>query len=94
MLATDLAEYLVIKGVPFREAHGAVGRLSKHCADEGRPFTELGLKVFKKFHAAFDKDVLELLTPQASARRRISPGGTGTDQVLKRLAGLRGAGHG
>jgi argininosuccinate lyase len=89
MLATDLAEYLVRKGVPFREAHGAVGRLSKHCAESGRSFDDLALKDLRKFHAAFDRDALDLLSPQESVRRRDSPGGTGTEQVHRRLAGLK-----
>ena len=91
MLATDLAEYLVRKGIPFRTAHGAVGRLMKHCADEQVDPVELPLKEFKKFHAAFEKDALALLDPKTSVSARNSPGGTGTEQVRKRLAGLKGA---
>lgn len=89
MLATDLAEYLVRKGVPFRDAHGAVGRLSRHCAEQSRTFINLTLKTFKKFHAAFDKDVLRLLSPRESVWRRASPGGTGTKRVHERLSSLQ-----
>jgi argininosuccinate lyase len=89
MLATDLAEHLVSKGVPFREAHAAIGRLAKHCAEKQIDIAELTLKDFKKFHAAFERDVLEALSPQASVKRRSSPGGTGTEEVHKRLAGLK-----
>ncbi len=94
MLATDLAEYLVKKGVAFREAHGVVGRLTKAVAERGADLSELGVKDLKKFHAAFEKDVLDLLSPQASVRHRTSPGGTGTEEVHKRLAGLKERNHG
>ena len=90
MLATDLAEYLVGKGVPFREAHGAVGRLMRHGADTGRALTDFDLAELKKFHRAFGKDALGLLNPAASVARRNSPGGTGVAEVRKRLAALKG----
>ncbi len=91
MFATDLAEYLVRKGIPFRVAHGAIGRLMKHCAEEQIDLVELPLKELKKYHASFEKDALALLDPKVSVANRNSPGGTGTEQVRKRLAGLKGA---
>jgi argininosuccinate lyase len=94
MLATDLAEYLVRQGVPFREAHGTIGRLSKQCAEKGQDIADIPLKELKKFHAAFEKDVLDLLSPQASVKHRSSPGGTGTGEVHKRLASLKDRNNG
>ncbi len=91
MMATDLAEYLVRKGVPFRTAHGAIGRLMRHCAESQVDVGEMPLKELKKFNPGFEKDVLDLLDPKASVSHRNSPGGTGTEQVRKRLAGLKGA---
>ena len=70
MLATDLAEYLVGKGVPFREAHGAVGRLMRHGADTGRALTDFDLAELKKFHRAFGSEALGLLNPAVSVARR------------------------
>ena len=93
MLATDLAEYLVRQGVPFREAHGAVGRLMRHGADTGRPLTEVDLAELRKFHRAFGSDALGLLNSASSVARRNSPGGTGVAEVRKRLAALRGEKH-
>ncbi|MBI2933113.1 MAG: argininosuccinate lyase [Planctomycetes bacterium] len=93
MLATDLAEYLVRKGVAFRSAHAAVGQIMRHCAERRQELARLSLKELRRFNPAFEKDALDLLDPRVSVARRNSPGGTGTDQVRKRLAGLRGA-HG
>jgi argininosuccinate lyase len=88
MLATDLAEYLVGKGVPFREAHGAVGRLMRHGADTGRALTDFDLAELKRFHRTFGADALGLMNPAASVARRNSPGGTGVSEVRRRLASL------
>src|SRR5688572_17749092 len=87
MLATDLAEYLVKKGVAFREAHGAVGRLMRHGADTGKPLTEYDLAELKTYHRAFGPDALGLLNAASSVARRNSRGGTG--DVSRRLASLR-----
>ena len=89
MLATDLAEYLVRKGVAFRDAHGAVGRLMRHGADTGRPLTEYELPELRKYHKAFGPDALGLLNPAVSVARRNSSGGAGVAAVSKRLASLR-----
>lgn len=91
MLATDLAEYLVREGVPFRTAHGAISRLMKYCVDEAVDLADPSLKELKRFHPAFEKDVMNLLDPRASVASRISAGGTGQEEVRKRLAGLKGA---
>jgi len=90
MLATDLAEYLVRKGIAFREAHGAVGRLMRHGADTGRPLTEYELPELRRFHQAFGADALGLLNPASSVARRNSPGGTGVAEVRRRIASLKG----
>jgi argininosuccinate lyase len=94
MLATDLAEYLVRKGVPFREAHGAVGRLVRHGVDTGRSLADFDLPELKKFHKSFGADALGVLNPAASVARRNSPGGTGVSEVRRRIASLKGAKRG
>lgn len=76
MLATDLAEYLTAKGVPFREAHSVVAKLMKNF--DGR---KLKLAQLKAVHPAFGKDVLALLTPEQSVAGRKSPGGTSPENV-------------
>ncbi|GAG30657.1 unnamed protein product, partial [marine sediment metagenome] len=55
--ATDLADYLVEKGVPFREAHGMVGKLVKHCLKENKSFEDLALKDYQKISSLFEADV-------------------------------------
>jgi argininosuccinate lyase len=90
MLATDLAEYLVKKGVAFREAHGVVGRLMRHGADTGRSLPEYDLAELRTFHRLFGADALGLLNAASSVARRNSPGGTGVSEVRKRIASLKG----
>jgi argininosuccinate lyase len=84
--ATDLAEYLVLKGVPFREAHGVVGRLVARCIREGKALTELTLEAFRGFHPAFEADVMERLTVRQSVNARKTTGGTAEDGVRSRIA--------
>ncbi len=85
MLATDLAEYLTARGVPFREAHGAVARLMRHCAEKGLSPVSLGLAELRKYSKGFDRDIYARLTPEASVRGRKSPGGTSPAEARKRL---------
>ncbi len=72
MLATDLAEHLVRQGVAFREAHAAVARLARRCADEGIALSGLSLARLREAHPAFQPEILSRLTPQASAAGRSS----------------------
>ena len=84
--ATDLAEYLVLKGVPFREAHGVVGRLVSWCIGEGKTLTDLPLSAFQGFHPAFEADVLGRLTARQSVNARKTEGGTAEENVRTRMA--------
>ncbi len=88
MLATDLAEYLARRGVPFREAHGAVARLMRDCALRGTSPVALTLEEFRACSPAFEADVAGLLTARASAESRRSPGGTAPSLVAERAAAL------
>lgn len=88
MLATDLAEYLAKRGVPFREAHGTVARLMKHCAEGNLSPAKMKITELRKFSESFDKDVFELLTPKASVNGKTSPGGTAPALVVKRAGEL------
>ncbi|MQF94600.1 MAG: argininosuccinate lyase [SAR202 cluster bacterium] len=84
MLATDLADYLVAKGMPFREAHGIMRQLSRHCDDNGVSLQELPLAEYKKQSGLFDQDVYDI-TSQSSAAARDNPGGTAPGRVAAAL---------
>jgi argininosuccinate lyase len=89
MLATDLADYLVGRGVPFREAHGVMRRLCRHCEETGRALSDLPLDAYRKFSPHFDADVFEI-TASASVAARDNPGGTAPGRVADGLARARG----
>ncbi|GIW41150.1 MAG: argininosuccinate lyase [Candidatus Binatia bacterium] len=87
-LATELADYLVLKGVPFREAHAVVGRLVRYCLEHGRGLETLELEELRRFSPKFDRDVQAWLTLEHAVGRRKAPGGTAKRNVLRRLARL------
>ena len=88
-LATELADYLAAKGVPFREAHHVVGRLVKECEEAEENFTALTVERLKKAHSAFEADALEWLVPESAAERRVSFGGTASTEIARQVASLR-----
>ena len=88
MLATDIAEYLAKKGMPFREAHGVVARLMRHCAEKDLSPAKMKLADLRKFSEEFDKDLFDLLTPKASVQSKTSPGATAPHLVSQRAAQL------
>ena len=79
-LATDVADYLVAKGMPFREAHGVVARLSRHAVDVGKRLDELDLDTYRRFSDRFDDDVLAI-TVESSIGARDVVGGTAPRRV-------------
>ena len=81
MTATDLADYLVLHNVPFREAHGIVGKAVATCIERGCELTDLSLAEIKEFSDVIDKDVFEVLSVEGSVNSRISTGGTATQRV-------------
>ncbi|MDP6310202.1 MAG: argininosuccinate lyase, partial [Prochlorococcaceae cyanobacterium ETNP14_MAG_4] len=83
--ATDVADYLVAKGVPFREAYQLVGAVVKRCLEEGILLTDLSLEKWQGFHAAIAEDLYEALAPKRVVAARTSEGGTGFDRVEKQL---------
>jgi len=85
ILATDLADYLVKKGMPFREAHGVVAKLAEYAMSKGKNFRELSLKEYHKFSPLFTDDVYAI-TLESSAAARSIPGGTSPRQVGKALS--------
>ena len=83
--ATDLADYLVGKKVPFRTAYQVVGEIVKNCMERKILFRNLTLEEFKKFHIKFENDIFEKIKPMNVVKSRTSIGGTGFDQVKKEL---------
>ncbi|MBI2998665.1 MAG: argininosuccinate lyase [Deltaproteobacteria bacterium] len=88
MNATDLADYLVRRGLSFRSAHALAGKVVLFCLDQGRRIEELSLKELKRFSPRFERDVYVFLTLEASVRRRRAPGGTSAVNVRRRLKEL------
>ena len=90
MLATDLADYLVGKGVPFREAHGVMRRLCRHCEDNHLELQSLPLAKYREFSSCFDGDVYGI-TAVSSVAARNNPGGTAPNRVAEELERARAA---
>jgi argininosuccinate lyase len=88
ILATDLADYLVRKGEPFRTAHEAVARLVNFAEEKGKSFEQLKIGDYKQFSPLFEKDVFNISIKTSLAARDI-PGGTAPAQVTKALAAAR-----
>ena len=88
-LATDVAEYLVMKGVPFREAHQQVGKLVGWCIENNLAFDELTLSQWREHIPEADEDLLKILSPRESVRRRNVFGATGFEQVKRQINDAR-----
>lgn len=80
--ATDLADYLVTKGLPFRQAHGCVGAAVSYAIEKGKELDELSLDVLQSFSSLIDADVFDILTVDQMIQRRVSHGGTAKANVL------------
>ena len=87
-LATDLADYLVGKGVPFREAHGIVRELCRYCESENKELKGLALREYQRFSPIFDQGVYQITIESATAARD-NPGGTAPRRVADALAQAR-----
>jgi argininosuccinate lyase len=87
--ATDLADYLVRQGLPFREAHGVVGRAVHHAMSKGRELGDLPLEELRQFSPLIGRDVYAALTVEASLRARAVLGGTAPEAVRQQLAQIK-----
>jgi len=85
LFATDLADYLVKKGVPFRETHGVVGRLVRLAEEEGLPLSELSIDALQNEHEAFEEDMVGVFDWERSAEVRDTIGGTSLRAVQEQL---------
>jgi argininosuccinate lyase len=83
--ATDVADYLVAKGVPFREAYQLVGGLVKTCLQEGILLRDLPLERWQALHGAFEGDIYAAIAPRQVVAARRSEGGTAFEQVRLQL---------
>jgi argininosuccinate lyase len=89
LLATDVAEYLVARGMPFRVAHETVGRMVRELAGDGRDFASLSLAEWASFSPLFQADVAEAITPAAAVAARRTPQSTNPGAVAAALAETR-----
>jgi argininosuccinate lyase len=89
LVATELADYLVAFGVPFREAHEIVGKVLRAGEHEGKSIREMPLERLKEFSPAFGRDLATVLTVEAALARRSSPGGTAPGAVRAALENLK-----
>ena len=87
--ATDLAEYLVGKGVPFRDAHEVVGRVVRHCIEREVGIDQLALDELRTVNEAIEEDVFSVLTLEGSVSARKHYGGTAPHQVRQAVARAR-----
>ena len=88
--ATDLADYLVGKGMPFRTAYNTVGKIVARCIDLGKTLEELSLEEYAAFSDKFGEDVYDAISLRACVSRRISEGGTGAASVEKQIRFVEG----
>ena len=84
--ATDVADYLATKGVPFREAYNMVGKVVKTSLAAGKLLKDLSLEEWKAIHPAFEIDIYEAIAPRQVVAARNSYGGTGFEQVRAAIA--------
>jgi argininosuccinate lyase len=89
LLATELADYHVEKGEAFRDAHGIVGRIVRHCLNERKDLDKLSAAELRAFSDRFGPDVVSRLTPESAVRRSRAPGGTSPANVERRLKKIR-----
>ena len=89
LLATEIADWLVQQGLPFREAHRVSGQLVRWCEQRGQTFADLTVEVLQEHHPLLGEDTLAWLDPEAAAERRTSRGGTAWREVLRQVAELR-----
>ena len=87
--ATDLADYLVKKGLPFRQAHEVSGKLVHHCIERGVYLKDLTLDEFKKFSPLFDADIDDAIKPETCVAARNSLGGTSYQQIDAQICAAR-----
>ena len=79
--ATDAADYLVLKGVPFRDAHGIIGRLVLYCIDKGCSIDDLSLDELKGICDKFDEDIYDAISLKTCVEKRLTVGAPGSEAM-------------
>jgi argininosuccinate lyase len=88
ILATDIADYLVSKSVPFRKAHEIVSKMTDYCIENNKYFHQLTIDEFKKYSSDFEIDIFEI-NPINSVNNRNTVGGTSESQVKKSIVDIK-----
>jgi argininosuccinate lyase len=86
LLATDMADELAMRGLPFREAHAVVGRVVRYALDNKKPLNRLTLEELKRFSPLFDREILNGLSAEGSVGRKKTAGGTAPRRVEAEIA--------
>ncbi len=89
LTATDIAEYLVKKGIPFREAHNVTGKIVQYCIDKNKNLTDLNLKELKQFSRLIGKDIFHYISVKVSINGKRFFGGTSKKTVLARIKQIK-----
>ena len=87
--ATDVADYLVVKGVPFRDAHGIVGRMVLACIDRGCALDDLSVEEFRTFSDAIEEDIYEAISMKNCVEKRNTTGAPGAQAMAEEIAACR-----
>ncbi len=87
--ATDAADYLVNKGMPFRDAHGVIGAIVLHCIDKQIALDDLSMEEYKSFSELFDDDIYEAISLKTCVEKRLTEGAPGQKAMEKEIADSR-----
>ena len=88
--ATDVADYLVRKGLPFRDAHEAVGKAVHYCIEKGKDLPDLTIDEWRAFSSSIEEDIVEAITLEASVTARGATGGTSPHRVADEIDRAKG----
>ena len=83
--ATDCADYLTVKGIPFRDAYKIVGNLVKYCIENNTTLEKIDISIYKNFSDVFDKDIYDAIDLVNCVNKRNVPGGPAAEQVIKQI---------
>ena len=89
--ATECADYLASRGIPFRTAHEITGKIVLYCVQNGKTLQELTLDEFKSFSPSFEKDISDAVLPSSAVARRTVIGGCAPNEVARQIRSLRAA---
>lgn len=92
MNATDAADYLVTKGIPFRDCHEIIGRIVLYCINKGIAIEEMSMEEFKSFSDQFDMDIYDKIAIRSCIKAKRSQGSTSFDSIKQQLADIKKAG--